>query len=66
MTEKATRPLNHLFILELWQEQDLVSSERDPLRIVLKKPETGEQLSFQSLDQLMAFLVNLLPPMEEL
>ncbi len=65
MSEKATRPLNLIFILELWQEQDPVSLERDPVRIILKKPETGEHNSFQSLEQLMAYLTSLLPPTED-
>jgi len=66
MTKKAYRPINHLFILQLWQEQDPSSNERDPLRIILKDPKNNKDQSFQSLDQLLAFLVTLTSPTEEL
>jgi hypothetical protein len=59
MIKKDNRPINYLFILQLWQEQDSVSHERDPLRIILKDPKSGKDYSFQSLDQLMTFLVDL-------
>lgn len=65
MSKKENRPVNHLFILKLWQEKDSISDELDPLRIILKNPKSGKDRSFQSLDQLMTFLVNLSYPTEE-
>lgn len=55
-TGKTNRALNLVFILHLRQEQDAPSGVLDPLRIILQKPQTGDQHSFPSLDQLTHFL----------
>ncbi|MCB8985562.1 MAG: hypothetical protein H6659_17180 [Ardenticatenaceae bacterium] len=56
-TGKTNRAFNLVFILQLRQEQDVQSGTLDPLRIILQNPQTGDQYSFPSLDQLTRFLV---------
>lgn len=51
----AHTPQYHIFVLRLWQEQD-AGWERDPLRVVLEDPRTGQRHSFHSIVQLLDFL----------
>ena len=65
MVQQSSRHFNEVFILQLWQEKDPDSSEKDPLRIILENPKTGEHFSFQTLDELFIFLADCLPSQME-
>lgn len=56
---------SHTFVLQLRREQDITRA-RDPLRIILRNPQTGDLHSFAGLEQLANFLAACLSaPSEE-